>query len=322
MGVIHRHLEASTPLLNADAGVEKWNAAAKALYDLYTELADPHGLEQQKEQRKSRLLGNGMAISPHLAGRCLLEGVRSARFLQAVERALEELRGRFETPRVLYAGCGPYAPLLLPIAARLPEGAVEITLLDIHPEGVASVKRLVEALKLDNHIAHIECRDAATYRVPMNEEPHLVVSETMMRALTSEPQAAITLNLAAQMHPEGLFIPERITIGGALALSHIEFSPSGQPDPDRIPLGPLFELDRYTPADAETELSLPEGCHPEHVLLYTTEIRLFGDIALREYETGLTTPMVYPLVGAPEPGRRLRFSYRYDHQPELVCEYP
>ena len=60
-------------------------------------------------------LSSGVAISPVQAARCLQETVRTQAFLKGVKAAIEEKLNAHDTLHILYAGTGPYGPLLLPL---------------------------------------------------------------------------------------------------------------------------------------------------------------------------------------------------------------
>ena len=88
------------------------------------------------------LTSNGLAISPTMAAMCAEDFVRTIEFIRGTYAAIADLRNQFpDRPvRVLYIGCGPYATLAVPLMAILPSTEVIFTLLDVHPESVASAK--------------------------------------------------------------------------------------------------------------------------------------------------------------------------------------
>ena len=133
-------------------------------------------------------------------------------FIRALYAGLRAAQRRFgDAPiRVLYAGCGPYATLLLPLLHRFEPSALELTLLDIHQPSLNSVKQLLAHHGLGAHRVCTVRADACRYRHPRSL--HLVIAETMQKALEQEPQFAVTANLAPQLHAGGWFLPERIHV--------------------------------------------------------------------------------------------------------------
>ena len=62
-------------------------------------------------------LESGLALAPHLAARCVLDVKRTMAFQRGAARAIEAARARFpgETIEIVYAGTGPFAPLVRPL---------------------------------------------------------------------------------------------------------------------------------------------------------------------------------------------------------------
>ena len=66
------------------------------------------------------LLASGVAINPNAAAHCVNDYRRSVVFIRGVYAAIRLARRQFAPAplRILYAGCGPYATLLLPLLTR------------------------------------------------------------------------------------------------------------------------------------------------------------------------------------------------------------
>lgn len=181
----------------------------------------------QAEFARDTLLPTGKAISPLGAARCLWEYHRTAMFLQALDAAVAAAMSRFpgETIHVVEAGCGPLAPLAL--AARHPRDRVQVTLLDLHADALRGARHVAEALGVAEHVRAWLAADATAHRFAPTERPHVVVAEVLLRALTSEPQVAATLNLAPQVRPGGFFLPERIDVHACLFDTTLYHRPRG-----------------------------------------------------------------------------------------------
>ena len=163
------------------------------------------------------LLDNGVAINPQAAAHCVVDYARSVAFIRGVSAAIDTLKLRFAGPslEILYAGCGPFATLLLPVLGRFLPGELNLYLLDVHQRSLDSVQRLLTEFGFCAHSVKLIKADACTYRHPGTL--HLVIAETMQKSLEQEPQFAVTANLARQLCPMGVFIPQRIEVSLCLA---------------------------------------------------------------------------------------------------------
>lgn len=273
-------------------------------------------------------LPSGLAVSPATAALCAREVLRSAAFIQGAARALEQAAAHCggRPLRVLYAGCGPFAFLLLPLLALWPADRAQFTMLDIHAEALAPARRLVSALGLDAGVAAWVQADAAAFRLDPSALPDVIVSETMSAGLNREPQVAITRNLLGQA-PRALMVPAQVRIDGLLC----ERPDGSAPWRASAGLGQVFALDAAAVAawDGDTgagtslpaaTLTLPATLAPCNTLRLLTEIRVFGDIVLAGDDCSLNTPRFLPGKPAFQGGQRLRFSYRLGADPGIDVE--
>jgi len=268
-------------------------------------------------------LPSGLAVSPVTAALCAREFLRSAAFIQGAAKAIEQAAARCggRPVRVLYAGCGPYAFLVLPLLALWPAQQARFTLLDIHAEALAPARALVAALGLDAGVADWVQADAAAYRLDPDALPDVIVSETMSAALKREPQVAITRNLLAQA-PGALMVPAEVRVDCVLC---------ERPDKTTVwsettRLGTVFALNAATVAAWEAApdgslpaatIALPAAVARHSTLRLLTEITVFGDIVLARGDCSLNNPRFLP--GKPEfqGGQHVRFSYRLGLDPGI-----
>jgi len=275
-------------------------------------------------------LSVGSAISPLDAGRCLLDVRRTVVYLRGVYAAIQEAQQRFpgEVIHVLYAGCGPFALLCLPLLPLLAKQAVHFTLLDVHARAIESVQTIMAALQLQ--AANVDCLvcDATQYHAP--GPLHVVLSETMQRALEKEPQVAILMNTAPQLAAGGMMVPEMIAVNAVLTDLSRELGGNGiAPEPwsGRLPLGRILEVDReracaWSAAGLSSHLpsvriSMPSVVPAQYSLVLATTIRTFGVHLLREYESGITHPL---MVNGWRAGEEIEFTYRLGEKPGFHLE--
>lgn len=310
----------------------------KTLVDrLFDDFAARVGLEQEDPlalDARETAAAAGVAISPLDAARCLRDPLRTARFLRGVEAAVLGAREAFprERIRVLYAGCGPFAPLAVLLAPRFDPADVEFVLLDLHRRSLEAAAVLVEAFGLGAFIGEYVEADASVYRCPDGWRPHVVVSETMQRALAKEPQVSIVMNLAPQLVPGGRLVPEEVTLRACLFDPAAEFGPllagsgvaSAVPRPVRVALGDVFQLSSGTRPDSlhPVRVVLPDPVPPgpmtkELAPMIQTAIRIQGDVHLGERESGLTMPAILHDLADLRGGQTIEFRYRFAPEPGL-----
>lgn len=326
--------DAASVLLFGGDDDRRSEAAVTSLDRLFREITGLRENTADLRDRSASSLSIGSAISPLDAGRCLLDLRRTTVYLRGVYHAIQEARHRFpgDVIHVLYAGCGPFAPLCLPLLPLLAGQAVHFTLLDMHARAIENVQAIMAALRLEG--TNIECLagDATHYRHPDQRPLHVVVSETMQRALEKEPQIAILMNTAPQLAPGGLMVPEMIAADAVLTDLSRELGGNGvavgpsahalKPWSGRIPLGRILEVDReracaWSVAGVSSHLppariAIPSVVPARYSLVLTTTICTFGAHLLREYESGLTYPL---MVNGWRAGEEMEFTYRLGKKP-------
>ncbi len=334
-------------LLHSETYGERRQAALDllALFSGIVEIS----VDFQHADRNETLLSEGKAISPYDAAQCILDFERTRKFLSGVRAAVIEAQKRFpgQTIHVLYAGCGPFATLALPLTTEFTAEQVQFTLLDIHRRSLDAARLIVETLGASAYVRnYIEC-DAASYRCASVDAPHIVLTETMQKALEKEPHVAITCNLAPQLREGGILVPQKISLNACLADLRKEFAVTTVDDPNslsqeprrmRINLGEVFELtadssrqmkdwtttNGHDGAGASrrsphVRLTAPQLADVNYQLMILTEITIFDSISLGDYDCGLTYPTIIQELGSIGSQQQLEFCYVMGEKPGLRC---
>ena len=297
----------------------KLRAACYELYDLFSEIAGFDDSDQNLESQNGTLLPTGKAISPVNAARCLWDFKRTYQFARGVRAAISELKNRFFSERIeiLYAGCGPFAPLIVPLLDKFSPGEINLTLLDYHAASIASVRKIFERLNFERFSAVFIQTDAALYKHP--REIHLVICETMQNTLADETQTANTFNLATQLCEGGIFLPEKVSIEVCLANFGTENGAR-----KRIELGRIFELEaeriRRNPALAFPPVRLKIAAQAKQQsssFVILTKVRIFDSIRLDDYDSAITYPKFINDAPEIENAASIEFSYVIDEKPHF-----
>ena len=274
------------------------------------------------------MTSDGMAISPTMAAMCLDDFARTVTFLRGTHAAIID-RIRDDRPvRVLYAGCGPWAPLATPLMTVFAPSAVRFTLLDIHSESIASVSAIVEALEAHDHVESIVRVDAGRHRIGPDSTPDIILVEMMRASLEAEPQVAVSGHLIRQAK-DAVLIPEEISVELVLINSAREFVlDEGEPDRDRVKVGTVITVNKPSlvncpaPNDGWLEcsrLKLPIFDEERYRPSLLTTVRVYREDILEDYDSGITCPRPMSKAAKIKPGDEIDFSYRLGDRPQIVA---
>lgn len=302
-----RFRELSRELLRTDLTPgERWDAT-HGLFDLLFATAGFEGREIEPDVTGETRLKYGNAISPLDAARCLLDLHRTHAFATGLAAAIQSKRTADNTRpvHVLYAGCGPFASLALPAMTMFSAEELQFTMLDLHAESTRAFSQIADAYRLTPFIRSLEVADATTYRLPQDVAVDVILIESMHRGLTKEAQVAIAMNLVGQAHDDVVVLPEKVELHACHAeLGANEVGPAGSIF--RLGSEPTFVLSRDAvrrwpewDADAPIDtlpaesVTVPRSREPGERLAVATRIKVYENIWIEDYQSGLTHPDVF-----------------------------
>jgi hypothetical protein len=327
--------EITGQILSSDIEHVQVKAPVEQLYLLFSNIIGSAAGAGCPEDTVETLLAQGLAISPKVAADCIHDAVRTAQYLRATHAAVLAAQQRFpnQTLEILYAGCGPFAPLAIPLATQFSPGEIQFTLLDVHQRSLDTAQRIFDSLGLSAFVRAYHQGDATTYKHPAGNALHIVVTETMQSALLNEPQVSIVLNLALQLCDGGILIPESVAIDACLwDLVYKPAAPAGAMT--RLHMGRVaeFTLDtcrnlskkfgtnlseaRLLPAGS---VETPDDATEDFYLTILTTITVFGQFKLSESESLLTFPIVMHDLGKIRAGMKIEFYYQLGAKPRFKC---
>ena len=327
--------KATRILFSPNSTWENLAISLQAIHQVCSRITGIQGAIKKRSEGYETPLPTGLALSPGHAADCMLDTRRTVKYIRALDAAVKSLKTRFpdETLHILYAGTGPFAPFAIALSQRYPHSDIQFTALDIHEASVTALRQVIRELHIADWFRDIVQCDATEYRHSAASPIHIVVTETMHRTVSREPHVAITLNLAPQLTPGGVLIPEQVTVSAAMSetLRELEFigGDIGQTDINhmRTQMGSVFELTKDTHPDfSEDGQSLecatcvvPAISEEQRELVLSTRITLWGDIAIEENESGITAPWFYRNIGPIHTGDILNFRFSLNCPPELTC---
>lgn len=303
-------------LLSPEVNADQLYNAANDYYKFLTGITGIDDDSENPEDSVETILKNGKAISPRDAARCVLDFFRTSRFLQGIHAAIDAAKQRFpnEKIEILYAGCGPFAALVVPFGLKFSSDEICFTLIDFHKCSLDSAAKIFQKLECEHFISEYIQADASVFRAENNKKFHIIITETMQKTLEKEPQVAITLNLADQLRKNGIFIPQKITIKACFADLQKEVNSDIKTKIGRIFLGDIFELSAENATDKKS-LFLPKIVNvssdivdPVNLILLT-KIEIFGSFGLDDYHSGITYPTILDDFSKIKAGQKIEFQY-------------
>jgi len=294
------------------------NVAITFLYNELDEASQQSLIESQKDTETPE----GFCLAPSEAANCMLDTNRTVKFVRGLVGAIEEAQNRNPGERIsiLYAGCGPFATLSLPVTAIFTPDDIGFTVLDIHEASIQNAKRIIRLLGLRNYFDEYVCQNALDYFATHQEKKFdVIITETMASALFDEPQAAITTKAAPLLKKNGIFVPERIVIGVKLKV----YKAVNADDFGHIPVGDIFTLTKDTKPDSfsprlRANFEIPPGLEDDlpFSIVLNTKIKVFGPHVLDEGEAGITRPVTLKRKYQKRDGSKFHISYPLGGDPK------
>lgn len=282
---------------------------------------------------KPVLLPDGKSIGPYWAALCVKDMMRTRNFTRGLYFAIKAAQEKFpHTPiHILYAGTGPFAALALPLTTVFTSKEIQFTFLEVNPSTFQMLHRTIEAFDIKPFIKATVQTDATVYHP--SDTIHILLSETMQRALDTEPQVAIIQHLVPYLHPEGFLIPESIVIQAGLLNPADELKRLQDfihpPEYYIRYLDVIFDFNRHTAISYGKEFPLVELVvntllakdFPELNLF--THIRVFREEIITPWQSGLSLPKkIARLDGQDHELVKMSFQYLQGNDPGFRFHIP
>jgi len=314
-------------ILSSKKSLENYNETKTYLTTLYDNLKGIFDFAQVPMELRDRQFLNktGFAMSPTNAITTINDTFRVSGFIRAIDLAIKDLKDSFkgEILHIVYPACGPLAPLLVPLLVYYNSNNIytskdfKVTFIDIQEGAVISLVSLLKVLELDDFVKDILCIDAVDYK--SKEDIHLVILEAMQHGFTKEGHLSISKHFSTLLADNGILIPQEVRIDTVLTTGEEEYntqwrdvelvsSHSMNEDikNNRLVLGEVLKVNLQTLKDMQiieldqnTRLvrcashTIPnfEKEHDKKIMLFTTNVIIYKDELLSEYDSGITHPL-------------------------------
>ncbi len=322
-----------TPLLKEEDHYGEIKASTDALYEFFLKMTDVEGNDEVYIENIET--ESGRAIGAFWAARCVCEFLRTKQFIYGIYNGIIEAKRRFpeERIRILYAGTGPFGALVFPLTAFFDPEEISITGLEINPESIRQIGKVIQHLEIEAYVEEIFYCDATQVDISRHVPYHIMVSETMLNALRREPQVSIMQNLVPHLQTDGIWIPENILVELSAVDSKKQHRQKlgdlSSTENCSISIGTVLNLNRETcmrnESFQEIRLKIQNFEHNLYELLVlNTVIQVFGNVFIQVDECSLTLPQrLTRLSEKAQCPKGIVFNYRVDVNPgfDFQLEY-
>jgi len=131
-----------------------YRSLQEKLENLKTLLIDLTELDlDQQSNREDLQFKNGIAIGSTWAALCVVDLIRTRQFVRGIFKAVNQLIEKEVKPvRILYAGTGPFATLILPLLTKFSPDQLQLVLFEVNPETIKQLRRLIKHLNIGTYI--------------------------------------------------------------------------------------------------------------------------------------------------------------------------
>lgn len=315
-----------------------FNELNETIEEFHALMLDITGVMPDADENRENIYSNtGMALGTTWAAMCIKDQMRTKKFVQGIFKAIEELKNKKrDTITLLYAGTGPFASLLLPVLAFYKPHELQCVLLEINTNSFKLMRGVIDKLGFKEHVKDFVNADATSYSANPDHDIDILLSETMQRALMSEQQVPIMINLMSQLKPEAVMIPESISLEvGLISTSLFQSSDSKFSLENYSPLGVFYALTKstiskwsqYNKGGKEAFvfpykkfIITPTTVHKHKELIILTNITIFNDVVLKINESGLTMPFLLYQLKPTSENRVLKIGYEINEEPGITYQ--
>ena len=332
-------------ILNEESSFDIIKSAIDSFYDNFSTITNISGKMERPEP--ATILSSGSVQSTKTSAGSMLDYVKTTKFLRGIKEEIAyQLKSlNKKSISILYASPGPFAPLLIPLLPLYGSEQLKISLLEYHEDSINGLEKIISDHNLKDYIDKIENIDPSIYENPENKLFDIIIIENIQKALSVEPQVALTNHLSNYVSEDGALIPKEIKISAQLADLHSELSfakskwtnfwlniKRKSAKERRILLDEIFILNINSNKNENfvnhknNLIELPKIIADNKIgsmtnLILLTEIHITDDIILTEEDSTGSTGLFYDKDLLPvEPGMELKFFYQLGSQPRIVVE--
>lgn len=328
-------------ILREDSDESSIRDAYSHLHDIFAGVTGI--LDQTTHDKEYHQSSLGKVLPASLAAGSIRDALLNRKYTIALYRAIQQAKTLFPGERIniFYPLCGPYAHLVLPLAAKFPADEISFYFLDVSEETLDGLWKVINTLGLNEYVNQVFIGDPAVHNHDNFEPFHILFTNSIQNTFYREPFLGMVSHLKKWLREGGLVIPREVLLEAYLYSEtvFIEFATTGKPasldNRDQVhKLGEIFHWDAdFTPESLPVthpdgsvqpviipwaKFTIPDNGFEKPYLVAHTTIHFIDDLYSELSESGCTIPRGWARDRAPLPLEPLEFFYYWGDDPQLV----
>ncbi|MEM7184093.1 MAG: hypothetical protein AAF518_24560 [Spirochaetota bacterium] len=285
----------------------------------------------------------GKVLPATLAASTIQDALLNRKYTVALYKAIQQAHEKFPGERIniFYPLSGPYAHLVLPLAAKFSSKDISFFFLDVAKETLDGLWKIINTLGLNEYINQVFIGDPANHNHTKFEPYHILFTNSIQNTLNREPFLGMVPHLKQWLKEGGIVVPQAVNIEAFLYPEPIfidfvttQKSKTVPKDDEIYKLGEIFRWDtNFLPESLPVrnpngsiepvilpwgKFTIPEYQYQKPYLVAHTNIHLIEDIHSELSESGCTIPRGWPRDRVPQTNDQLDFFYYWGDDPQLV----
>lgn len=206
--------------------------------------------------------------------------------------------------------------------------------MEVNTESYESVQNVIEIAGFSDYVAEFIQADATKVQLKQAQKIDIIISETMQRALETEQQVPIVINLLNQLREDVVLIPAKIEVIACLV--DMEKLNESEIESDYCKrLGTVIELSKSEMKSKPYEVMENDHLHFNEKIFtlneevvssfnqlgLLTEIHVYGNNWVLPYQSTLTVPKIIEKIKRdPQTHKAVKLQYIVDEDPKIIFQ--
>lgn len=244
----------------------------------------------------------GHQMTPSESVHCLRDQVRTKKFLQAVEHAVQTIKSQQPDKQIRLCDAGSGAFPIQAIYAAMQDDLICCDCIESNQQSVEIAKALIKSFGLEDRVFVF---NADARQCELQQSYDIIVSETMDTGLLSEPMSEIFTYLKTYSNDQTILIPSAVSVEAAV-VDEEKYAMAERYTLIDADLAPIVEVEwtstgsflvDQTPSNIQ--LDIVNNTDGVKKVLLSSTVYFHNGTSLDVYDSRITSPLAVPSKNDP-----------------------